>query len=538
MHAVTRAAVSGGLEYQGQSGAINESISDIFGTALERNIFVNPQTATNPNGWDWLLAEDVGVAFRNMANPLASPRGAQPDRYAGPNWANTCNSCPDNGGVHTNSGVMNRWFNMLCTGFNNPNSTIRVNSIDFNRALAIIYRALTTYTQQFSDFGDIRNGTIYAARDLYGNCSMEMRQVQNAWYHVNNNTWSFCDVDCNYTITPSTNNSNPSCNSPITLNANCSGSGCYDIDYTWKIGTNIVGNGQVVNTNTPNTSGSYTYTLYPFKSGCNFTYQDVNFNLNCTPPAPTCPNTGSISYQRWENIGGGTSIQDLRNNTNNLQNGATFSQNLTLFEAPTNILDNYGVRIRGYICPPTTGNYTFWVAGDDNSELWISPNDQPNNLSRVAYHNSWTPSREWNIHSTQQSAPILLQAGQRYYVEALMKEGGGGDNLAVGWRLPNSALERPIPGNRLIPFAGGSSGPACNFSVSGNSSNANPSCGGSITLNAPCSGPDCAGVGYVWSGNGLSQTNQSANTNVHHPKRQRSSKRERLQRRWRRWLRG
>jgi hypothetical protein len=120
---------------------------------------------------------------------------------------------------------------------------------------------------------------------------------------------------------------------------------------------------------------------------------------------------------------------------------------------------------------------------------------------------------EWGWFSTQQSAPITLQAGQRYYVEALMKEGGGGDNLAVGWQLPNGALERPIPGNRLIPFGGGS-GSSCNFSVSPSSSNQNPSCGANITLNANCSGSDCGSVSYSWSGNGLSGSNSSVNTNV------------------------
>ena len=42
-------------------------------------------------------------------------------------------------------------------------------------------------------------------------------------------------------------------------------------------------------------------------------------------------------------------------------------------------------------------------------------------------------------------------AGKRYYFEALHREGGGGDNLAVGWQLPDATMERPIPGNRLSP---------------------------------------------------------------------------------------
>ena len=221
-------------------------------------------------------------------------------------------------------------------------------------------------------------------------------------------------------------------------------------------------------------------------------YKWTDYNFDCSPSTSTCPNTGNISYQRWENIGGGNSIQDLRNNTNNLNNSPSNSQNLTLFEAPANILDNYGVRMRGYVCPPTSGNYIFWVAGDDNAELWLSPNDQPNNLSRIAYHNSWTPPREWNIFSTQQSAPIMLQAGQRYYVEALMKEGGGGDNLAVGWQLPNGSLERPIPGNRLIPFSSGGCTPPNAPSLSANPASINggqsstlsvSGCGGTVSWN-------------------------------------------------------
>ena len=115
---------------------------------------------------------------------------------------------------------------------------------------------------------------------------------------------------------------------------------------------------------------------------------------------------------------------------------------------------NYGSRIRGYICPPLTGDYTFWIASDDNSELWLSSDSDPENKTKIAGVNPWTYSREWTKYSSQKSKPISLQAGSQYYVEVLHKEGSVYDNVAVGWQLPDasSTLERPIPGNRLIPF--------------------------------------------------------------------------------------
>ncbi|TAK34897.1 MAG: PKD domain-containing protein, partial [Saprospiraceae bacterium] len=61
-------------------------------------------------------------------------------------------------------------------------------------------------------------------------------------------------------------------------------------------------------------------------------------------------------------------------------------------------------------------------------------------------------------------------AGQLYYIEALQKEGTGGDNLAVGWQLPNGAQERPIPGIRLLPY--GSAPPTAAFTAGPASGNA------------------------------------------------------------------
>ena len=122
------------------------------------------------------------------------------------------------------------------------------------------------------------------------------------------------------------------------------------------------------------------------------------------------------------------------------------------FEAPTEFGDNYGQRMRALLIAPTNGTYTFWVAGDDNAALYLSTNEDPATRVRIAYVNSWTSSREWTKETNQQSALIPLTGGQRYYIEALEKEGTGGDNLAVRWRLPNGTIEEPIPGNRLLVY--------------------------------------------------------------------------------------
>lgn len=63
----------------------------------------------------------------------------------------------------------------------------------------------------------------------------------------------------------------------------------------------------------------------------------------------------------------------------------------------------------------------------------------------------WTNSRQWDKYASQKSAPVRLEAGKRYYIEALHKQGWGGDNLAVAWQMPDGKMEAPIAGNRLSP---------------------------------------------------------------------------------------
>ncbi len=169
-----------------------------------------------------------------------------------------------------------------------------------------------------------------------------------------------------------------------------------------------------------------------------------------TPPAT---GTGTITREIWTNIPG-TAITGIP------QTAPQSTGTLTSMEIPMNTADNYGTRLRGYITAPLTGAYTFWIAGDDNCELLLSTNDQPGNKVSIASVGDWTNSREWNKYPSQKSGVRNLIAGNRYYVEVLHKEGGGGDNLAVGWLKPGQSGTSPsevIPGSQLSPFSGGTS---------------------------------------------------------------------------------
>ncbi|MDB6039503.1 MAG: Spore coat protein CotH, partial [Verrucomicrobiales bacterium] len=112
----------------------------------------------------------------------------------------------------------------------------------------------------------------------------------------------------------------------------------------------------------------------------------------------------------------------------------------------------YGQRMRGYIVPPLTGNYTFWISTDDNGSLYLSTDDSPANVRLLASVPGWAASRVWNTYPEQKSLPIHLDAGKNYYIEAFQKEGGGGDNLAVRWLRPDNIDEGPIPATYLLPW--------------------------------------------------------------------------------------
>jgi hypothetical protein len=144
---------------------------------------------------------------------------------------------------------------------------------------------------------------------------------------------------------------------------------------------------------------------------------------------------GKVLFEYWDNIGGGTAVSDLTGNALYPDN-PTSAEWRNSFQSPAGRADNYGVRARAYVIPPETGDYTFWVAGDDYCQLWLSTDEDPANATLIAQVLGWTGVAEWGKYAEQKSAPVSLVAGQKYYLEGLMKEGGGGDSLDVGWAGP------------------------------------------------------------------------------------------------------
>lgn len=187
-HGVTGSSAR--LAYQLESGALNESFSDVMGKAIE--------WFTDSLNFSWTIGRS-SFRLRDMSNPN---RFQNPDTY-GPRskfWTDTRN-CTPNGtsndycGVHNNSGVQNYWFYLLSHGTTAPNGhdTTYVNDLDsvFNvkgigiyKAMKIAYQNLTHYLSTNSNYNDAYYNSIQAAIELYGENSNEVIQTTNAWFGV------------------------------------------------------------------------------------------------------------------------------------------------------------------------------------------------------------------------------------------------------------------------------------------------------------------------------------------------------------------
>ncbi len=168
-HGVTQHTA--GLDYEYESGALNEAFSDMFGAMIY-------YYATNT--LKWTIGDEIRV-IRNMANPK---QFENPNTYQGQYWHT---SSLDNGGVHTNSGVANYWFYLLTAGgqgVNDLGNAYNIPGIGAQKSETIAYEALAGYLTFTSQYEDAYIASLEAAEDLYGSCSPEYLAVANAWYAV------------------------------------------------------------------------------------------------------------------------------------------------------------------------------------------------------------------------------------------------------------------------------------------------------------------------------------------------------------------
>jgi Zn-dependent metalloprotease len=170
-HGVTQATLN--LLYTGQSGALNESISDVFGCLVKQ--YKLGQTADQAT---WLIGEGIlgpamhGVALRSMKAPGTAYDGDdQPATMSG-----FVNTTSDNGGVHVNSGIPNHAFYLAATA---------IGGNAWERAGRIWYQVMTLRAAPpDAQFHTFAQATLIAAAALYGASSVEAKAVADAWAQV------------------------------------------------------------------------------------------------------------------------------------------------------------------------------------------------------------------------------------------------------------------------------------------------------------------------------------------------------------------
>ena len=181
-HAVTESTSN--LIYLNESGALNESFSDIMGTSVE---FFYQSVGAGVGQADFVLAEDsvrtpsgVGLqGIRSMVNPIAF---GDPDHYS-----IRFTGTGDNGGVHINSGIPNHAFFLAVAGGTNRVSGQSVTGVgiaNIEQMEKVFYRAFTLLMPANSTFSTARAATIQAARDLYGATGPVVNAVTQAWTAV------------------------------------------------------------------------------------------------------------------------------------------------------------------------------------------------------------------------------------------------------------------------------------------------------------------------------------------------------------------
>lgn len=168
-HAVTEHTAN--LVYKNESGALNESLSDIMGVMVEKK--------------SWDLGADIytpgkpGDALRSLKDPASIPNPLKPGEGYPDHYNKRYTGTADNGGVHINSSINNKAAYLVSEGGTHYN--VKVTGVGREATEKIYYRALTKYLTANSDFKMMRQAALQSAEDLFGKNSKEVQAVTKAY---------------------------------------------------------------------------------------------------------------------------------------------------------------------------------------------------------------------------------------------------------------------------------------------------------------------------------------------------------------------
>ncbi|NDC41845.1 MAG: hypothetical protein EBZ77_09890, partial [Chitinophagia bacterium] len=184
-HGVCEATAN--LVYSSESGALNEGFSDCWGAVIEN--WANPGESDLVSKKPWYMGEEIGggVPLRRLDSPKLY---GLPDTYRGTYWYSVTSCTPtssnDECGVHTNMGVLSKWFYLVtigASGRNDNGNTYSVTGVGWTKAAKILYQTELALSST-ANHTAARTASINATATLYGTCSAEVQAVTNAWYAV------------------------------------------------------------------------------------------------------------------------------------------------------------------------------------------------------------------------------------------------------------------------------------------------------------------------------------------------------------------
>lgn len=201
----------------------------------------------------------------------------------------------------------------------------------------------------------------------------------------------------------------------------------------------------------------------PQTSGATYTLTVNDLRDTAASPNLIAPDS-TIQFQAWVSADGFLRLEVFRDipgmEVSDLVHHPRFPtapdevRYVCAFEAPSGLGANLGVRLTGFLTAPATGDYVFYLCATRTGELYLSPDASATKKVLIAADSTWAAERFWTTPpghprgAGNVSSPIPLVAGQRYYVEALMKNASDYATLGVAWQPPGA----PVPPNGSDPI--------------------------------------------------------------------------------------